>query len=324
MVTYTRLVLVLASVVTLIAAALIIQVRWIRRYLRQRAARGLGRQALGLSEQLRGSRSWQRWRERSLYALGVAAIGCVGWGFVEPNWVQITEHRVTSPKLLPGSSIRVIHLSDLHSEAKVHVEPEVVSKVAELRPDLIVFTGDAINEERGLPVFRATMTALAKIAPTYAVRGNWETWWFPNLDLYGGTGVHPSDGRAKSIVLRGQRVWLVGVGVDRENQLTPALGQVQKGGFTILLHHFVALAPRAAKQGVDLMLAGDTHGGQARLPLLGEVVRISRRGIWRSSGMHREGSMWLYVNRGLGGEGGIPRFRFGCRPEITVLRLEAP
>lgn len=275
-----------------------------------------------LSEQLYALTPLQKWRERLLFALGSFMLLCVAWGFVEPNWIEVSEHRIASAKLLARTSIKVVLLSDIHSEANAHIEPELVARVASLKPDLILFTGDAINEEAGLRVFRKSIAALAEIAPTYTVRGNWETWWFPNLDLYGGTGAHPLDGRAEAVDVRGQTLWLVGVGVDRETQLARAMARVPKGSFTVLLHHFPALAPTASKLGVDVMLAGDTHGGQARLPLLGEVVRIARRGFWRKSGMHREGSLWLYVTRGVGTEGGVPRFRFACRPEISVLRFE--
>jgi hypothetical protein len=214
-----------------------------------------------------------------------------------------------------------VHVSDLHSEAKVNNEARVVAIVASLKPDLIVFTGDALNEAKGLQTFRRTMGQLAKVAPTYSVRGNWETWWFPKLDLYSRTGVQPIDGQARALSIRGQVLWIAGVGVDREDVLGKVLRQVPAHGFVLLLSHFPFVAPQAAKLGVDLLLAGDTHGGQSRLPFLGELARLERHGIWRRSGLSREGKMWLYVNRGLGTEGGVPKFRFNCAPEIAVLDL---
>jgi uncharacterized protein len=137
------------------------------------------------------------------------------------------------------------------------------------------------------------------------------------------TGAQLLDGQAKAITIRDQQVWLLGTGVDRERRLGSALKQVPHGTFKVLLNHFPALAAEAARRDVDVMLSGDTHGGQVRLPLLGELVRVASHGVWFSAGMHRVGSMWLYVNRGLGAEGGIPRFRFNCRPEIAVLQLVA-
>lgn len=304
-----------------LGAAFIVLLRWLLRYWHRTKVRSLAPDLREVHEQLRSVTRARHWRERGVFAVGTLTLGGVGWGLVEPRWLETTRHEIPTKKLDRGTRIRIVQLSDLHSEARPYAEPEMVSKVAALKPDVIVFTGDAVNEDAGLGTFRATMVQLARLAPTFAVRGNWETWWFPHLDLYGGTAVRPIDGRARSITIRGQKLWLVGVGVDHEDSLVPAMATVPKGSFTILLHHFPALAPRAAKLGIDLMLAGDTHGGQARLPWMGELVRIKRRGLWRSAGMHHEGSMWLYVNRGIGEEGGIPRFRFACRPEITVIDL---
>lgn len=263
----------------------------------------------------------QRFVERMTVLLGVSVSVGVSFGFVEPSWPSVSHVIIPSPKVRRDSSIRLVHLSDLHSEAEPFIEGEVIETVRQQKPDIIVFTGDAINETAGLPVLRATMTALAQIAPTYSVRGNWETWWFPSLDLVSKTSVRALDGRAESISIRGQVIWLLGVGVDHEATLRSVRASVPKDGFTILLHHFPALAPRAAALELDVMLAGDTHGGQIALPILGELVRIQRYGLWRPSGLHREGTLWLYVNRGLGNEGGVPRVRLGCRPEIAVIDL---
>jgi uncharacterized protein len=324
LVSLTRLIVVLLVVLAAMGRALLVSLRWMWRRRQERRLRRLEPEAGELMGRPPRLTAFQKWRERLEFAVGTLAMLCVAWGFVEPNWLEITCHRVVSSKLVPGTRIRVVHLSDMHSEGSVHLEPDVVARVAEQKPDLILFTGDAINEEQGLSNFRTAITALAKLAPTYTVRGNWETWWFPELDLYGGTGAHPIDGRAQAVTVRGQTLWLLGTGVDHEDAFAVARAQVPKGEFSVLLNHFPALAPRASRAGVDMMLAGDTHGGQSWLPGLGEVVRLARHGVWRSRGEHQEGGMWLYVNRGIGNEGGIPRFRFGCRPEISVISLEAP
>jgi predicted MPP superfamily phosphohydrolase len=106
-----------------------------------------------LAEQLRMTTPAQWQRERLVFALGLATMACLSWGFVEPYWVEVTEHRIASPKLRPDTRIRVVHLSDIHSDAKEQLEPKIVAIVAKLRPDLILFTGDAMNEAEGLQSF---------------------------------------------------------------------------------------------------------------------------------------------------------------------------
>jgi predicted MPP superfamily phosphohydrolase len=80
--------------------------------------------------------------------------------------------------------------------------------------------------------------------------------------------------------------------------------------------------PQAAALGVDLYLAGHTHGGQWRLPLFGAILTSSK--FWKryEAGAYQEGSTHLYVSRGIGLEGfGTPRARFFCPPEVVLISL---
>jgi predicted MPP superfamily phosphohydrolase len=89
-----------------------------------------------------------------------------------------------------------------------------------------------------------------------------------------------------------------------------------------LLYHTPDLIETASELGVDLYLAGHTHGGQVRLPWLGAIFTASRYGKRYEMGSYRVGRTQLYVSRGIGMEGlGTPRVRFLCPPEIVELEL---
>ena len=97
---------------------------------------------------------------------------------------------------------------------------------------------------------------------------------------------------------------------------------VSSVSFTLLLYHSPDLMPQAACSGVDLFLAGHTHGGQIRFPLVGAVVTSSRYWKRYEMGLYAEGNTQLYVSRGIGMEGlGAPRARFFCPPEIALFEL---
>lgn len=242
--------------------------------------------------------------------------------YIEPYWPEVTRVAIDSGKLRGNASIRIVHLSDLHSDPQARLEDEVPKIVADLAPDLVVLTGDGVNSKEGIPVFRRCVKELAAHHPTYAVKGNWESWWFKGIDVFEGTGVVELDGNAVSQRVGADRIWIAGVAVENEDRIENSLKSVPRGELTIFLHHYPALAGKLSNLGVDVHLAGDTHGGQIRLPLLGELARIRRHGVWESAGLHRKGNLWLYVNRGIGMEGrSAPRVRFGCRPEITVIEL---
>lgn len=254
--------------------------------------------------------------------LGLTAFGVLSaiWAFIEPNYPEVTRTVITSPKL--NQSIRLVHLSDLHSDPNPRLEEELPDLIASLEPDLVVFTGDAVNSEAGLPVFRKMLRTIASRHPTFAVKGNWEVWWFSHLDVFEGTGARELDGHAVPLSVRGQELWLAGAAVEGDHLVPSALAQVPSSAFTIFLHHYPSAWPLARSK-ADLHLAGDTHGGQIVLPLIGAPIRISRGdGRFYESGLQTIDGVTLYVNRGIGMEGGsAPRVRFGCRPEVAVIEL---
>ncbi|MHC4913893.1 MAG: metallophosphoesterase [Planctomycetota bacterium] len=277
-----------------------------------------------------------RSRTRRCLAAGVLALAvlqtlCVIWAFaVEPVWPQVEELRVETPKLAAGARpVRLVLVADTHCDPRARTESLVPELVRELKPDAIVFAGDAVNSREGLANFKGLMTRLAEIAPTWAVRGNWEAWWFQTLDLYSGTGVKELGGKAMRVAAGGSEVWLCGGVFEEGEKNRAALKEVPGGRFAVFVHHYPEVGAAALRDGgADLALGADTHGGQVRVPLVGPLVRLSRSGEYFDIGAHRVGRGILYVNRGLGMEGGTaPRVRFMCRPEITLIEIvpaEAP
>jgi predicted MPP superfamily phosphohydrolase len=79
-------------------------------------------------------------------------------------------------------------------------------------------------------------------------------------------------------------------------------------------------APEAAACGYALVVAGHTHGGQVRLPLVGALVTNSNLPRRVVSGLIRMGGAFVHVSPGLGTSKYAP-FRFLCPPEATLLEL---
>jgi len=68
------------------------------------------------------------------------------------------------------------------------------------------------------------------------------------------------------------------------------------------------------------MLAGHTHGGQIRLPVVGPIVSPSYYGVHYASGVFYVRPTLLHVSRGLSGEEAL---RINCRPEVSKLVLRS-
>jgi uncharacterized protein len=123
------------------------------------------------------------------------------------------------------------------------------------------------------------------------------------------------------------RLWLMGVSCTRdriadEAKVRALLADAPVEAFTLLLYHTPDLMPQVTPLGVDLYLAGHTHGGQWRLPGFGAILTSSHYWKRYEAGHYHEGNTDLYVSRGLGLEGfGTPRARLFCPPEVVSVTL---
>jgi len=303
-----RVLLAMGVVLAVYAGAAVVILAWLLR-----RARGKAR-----------LRSRLAWVPRTIIGLAGLLSLCFVYGyFVEPYWLAVTHVRLSSAKLPRGiRPIRIVHASDFHCDVKPALEDRIPDVISAQKPDVIVFTGDAINTPQALPLFRRCLTRIAAIAPTFVVKGNWDAWYHRDVDRFGGTGARELDGAAAKLSVGGTELWIAGVPVMGEDRLDAALASVPPGAFTILLYHYPDLILDVAGRDVDLYLAGHTHGGQVALPLYGALTTLSKFGKRYEAGLYREGNTWLYVNRGIGEEGFATRMRFWSRPEITVIDIE--
>jgi predicted MPP superfamily phosphohydrolase len=252
---------------------------------------------------------------------------------VEPFRIQVTHLEVSSPRLAGGGDLRLVQLSDLHVERLTRRERALPKIVASLRPDAILLTGDFLStsyhsDPRALSDLRSLLEQL------HAPRGVYAIWGTGHVDLPGflrpvltDLGITILEDQAMELDNGNQKVWLMGLScpldVDQiKEELRQLLASAPAGAFTVLLHHTPDLMPTASALGVDLYLAGHTHGGQWRIPVFGAVLTSSRYWKRYESGCYRERGTQLYVSRGLGMEGfGTPRARFFCPPEIVSICL---
>ena len=271
----------------------------------------------------------------ALFFVQAAIWALMAYGtLVEPFRVQVTGLELPSAKLAnPGSPFRLVQLSDLHVERLSPRERALPSLVDELQPDLLLLTGDFLStsyqdDPRALADLRTLLAQFHAPAGIYAVWGTVEVdlpdFLRPTLiDL----GIRVLEDEAVEVEVGGHHLWVMGLRCTRDLAVAGAtlralLAQAPADAFTLLLFHTPDLMPQAAVLGVDLYLAGHTHGGQWRVPGFGAILTSSHYWKRYEGGHYREGTTHLYVSRGLGMEGfGAPRARFFCPPEVVSVTL---
>ncbi len=266
----------------------------------------------------------QVWFRRFIFIIALFGFGCFGYAyFIEPYRLSVRNIEIKSAKIPKGGKpIRIVHISDVHSDAKARLEEKLPAAIAEQQPDLIIFSGDSLNSPEGLPIFRKCLTEISKIAPTYVVRGNWDVWYWKEQNLFGETGAKQLNGVPERIEINGIPIWLAGVFVGDETKLSATLNPIPKDEFSIFVFHYPDLIEEVSRAEIDLYCAGHTHGGQVAMPFYGALVTFSKFGKKYEGGTYQVNKTWLNVNRGIGMEGGdVPRVRFWARPEITVIDI---
>lgn len=278
---------------------------------------------------------WSRLALNGLALFQVGVWGLLAYGtLVEPFRLQVSRVAMPNVKLAnPGTPLRIVQLADLHVERLTRRERALPTLVAGLAPDLIVLTGDYLNtsyndDPRALADLRWLLAQLQAPGGVYAVWGTAEV-DLPDLlrPLLLELGIILLEDRAVEVTVGGHRLWLLGLSCRRDRaaagqQFRTLLDAVPPGAFTLLLYHTPDLMPQAASLGVDLYLAGHTHGGQWRLPGFGAILTSSHYWKRYEAGHYRQGHTHLYVSRGLGMEGfGAPRARLFCPPEVVLVEV---
>ena len=253
----------------------------------------------------------------------IALIGglCFAYGlFVEAYWVQVNHFTIQTDKL-EGASFRVVQITDTHCDKTIRNERKMVEIVNGLGADVVVFTGDEINTTKAIGNFQDAMRKLNAPIGKYAIRGN----WFQSVDsneLFENTGFNVLEADKVKLEKNGESITVAGVNFFNPSEYHRVLRNNAIDCFNIFLYHSPDLIEDVQGYNVDLYLAGHTHGGQVCLPFYGAILTFSKFGKKYEAGMYDVGPMKLYVNRGLGMEGGkAPRVRFFARPEIAVFDI---
>lgn len=249
--------------------------------------------------------------------------------FIAPNWICKTRLILISDKFSHDDHpIKLIHLTDFHLDKIGYREKKIISIVQEEEPDLILLSGDYLNDKSLKSELAFLIRKFQETAPVYFALGNWdsEQEWQVIKDS-GGTSVHETN---RLINLNGiplnifsvKYAW-AGWPESEERKHLEEVCPKDRSIFSIMLAHTPDHFPIASEFGIDLILAGHTHGGQINIPFLSSEFIYSEYGDKYKKGLFRKNKSTLYVNRGIGMSGNIKyRLRFLSRPEILILTLK--
>ena len=278
--------------------------------------------------------------EQTAVLISATPFVAAGYGLLHSRLdVEVVRPRIPLarlPKAFDG--FRIAQLSDIHISPFTTADyiHRCVSLTNELKPDLIALTGDYIawdTEQQGEVV--RTLAGLRARFGVFGCLGNHEEESGTEESITGlfmAQGIHILRQARAPIVLGGETLNLIGIDEphgqtetewrrDLHRKLRQIKELIMPETVNILLSHgdFPHMFDRVAELGIDLMLAGHTHGGQLSLDFVHRGLNLSHLIYDYNSGWYEKNGAQLYVNRGIGTTG-FP-IRLGARPEISVFEL---
>lgn len=285
---------------------------------------------------------------QSAFLLGALLTSGLAYGMTNRYRYKIRRVQVMLKKLPDEfKGLKIAQISDIHSGSFDNPEAvsEGISSILNEKPDLILFTGDLVNNKaEEIEPYMDVFNALKAPLGVYSVLGNHD---------YGDYVSWPSDEAKKQNLDRlkqhhadmGWRLLMnEHVILERNNQQIALIGIENWGarGFTkygdmqkavaglensnipvkILLSHDPShwdAQVRKEYQDIDLTLSGHTHGMQFGIEIPGFKWSPVQYMYKQWAGLYQEQNQYLYVNRGFGFLG--YQGRLGILPEITIIEL---
>ena len=267
-------------------------------------------------------RDFFRWGVR-----GLVAVLAADAYFLEPKLIRFKEFDFMARENA-ATPIKIIQLSDLHLREIDDVLHKLARRVNELKPDLICFTGDAIDNARYLSLLDRYLDLFDRDITKIAILGNWEYWGRVNISelgsIYKQHGCQLLINDCCLLFVKNKTILITGVDdfIGGNPDIKTALQNFRDNDFHLVLNHcpqlndFIIREKEGHPQ-MDLILSGHTHGGQ--INLLGFIPILPPGSGKYIKGWYKESQPPVYVSPGIGTS--LIPFRLGCRPEATVFNI---
>ncbi len=252
------------------------------------------------------------------WKIWLIVVGIIAYVFlIEPNILTI--ERLTFSE---EPSAKIAFFADIHIWTKKPIHTHLLERLVEEGVDLILFGGDVLSPYTDMEYMRSYFSELARIAPVFAVYGNWEESETDVMEkIYEELGINVVHTRSAVIQIADKKLGLTGTPSHHYFSWTRFLPE-DNYDLKILMVH----APNLLEEHMDildmydLVLAGHTHGGQFYIPWLTETILKTSRGFSGDffRGHYDTNETEIYVTRGVGGW--FPG-RLASPPEILFIEF---
>ena len=260
--------------------------------------------------------------------------------------IDVTKYTISNKKIPEEfNGFKILQLSDFHSEGYRDTTQDLINKVKDINPDIVVMTGDMVSwDMENIEEAKILVESLAEIYPIYYVDGNHEhlaeilrlSRYNSFLDFMHELGVTTIKNDCIKLHKGNESINLYGINLPldsatalyvnkfqlEKNYVEKTLPKADSEKFNILLAHTPVFIKQYNEWGADLVLAGHMHGGIARIPFTNIGLLSPGRTILPkyAAGKFKVKDSIMIVNRGIGTSSF--KLRIFNNPEISVITLE--
>lgn len=256
--------------------------------------------------------------------------------YYENNKLQVSNYEIIN-KRIPSefNNYKIVQISDFHNTKSKILTNDLIKKIKNIKPNLIVLTGDLIDSKKlFIDVSINFIKKIKDIAPIYYVYGNHEAKITNYKELENElrkNNVIILDNKTEVLNINDAFINIIGVSdpsfsantyIDDSTIIKDELKGIEYDyhNYTILLSHRPELFDTYVSENIDLILTGHAHGGQIIIPFIGGLI-APNQGLFPkyTSGVFNKGDTTMIVSRGIGNS--ILPFRINNRPELVVINL---
>lgn len=252
--------------------------------------------------------------------------------------LSVSNYKICSNKI--KSPFRIVQVSDLHSCKYGKNEEQLIEKIQEQNPDIVVLTGDIFDDVNSNDNTEIFLKKISALYPSYYVTGNHEarvkkTQYEEKMNIAKNCYIIRLQGESKEIFYNNTKINLCGIdddelyksGRDNENRnfsndMKNLAESVDNSAFTVLLSHKPNHMKLYSQYNFDLVLCGHAHGGQFIIPFTRQGILAPDQGFFPkyTKGTYSLKNTAMIVSTGLSKKYPlIPRIY--NRPEIVTIDL---
>ncbi len=276
-------------------------------------------------------------KEKKLIAIGVIILLIILLFLAFYNSLVVRNYTINSNKLDGNDSIRIVLITDLHSQIYGENQSKLISLIKKQKPDIIALVGDIADDQEPIDGTKQFLSGIRGLAPTYYVSGNHE-FWSNDIksikEIIRKYNVTILENSYEQIRVKNSNIIIGGVDdpevsnyekpdFNWQEEMYKTFSEFKdKPYFKILLAHRPELIEIYKENTFDLVLSGHSHGGQVRIPLLLNGLFAPNQGWFPkyAGGEYKHDSFSHIVSRGLSYNPRLPRI-FNP-PEVVVIDIK--